>query len=96
MFLIIYANFCVFALHDGDMLWLGVHDLQHRQSWGYFQVSLRMQSSLFVIYITHLAPVAHDAMKVSLAAQVMCHTVGASLNAVASEGKERCSVFLVL
>jgi len=36
------------------------------------------------------------AMKVSLAAQVMSHTVGASLTSVASQGKERCSSFIVL
>jgi len=43
----------------------------------------------------HLAPVAQDAMKVSLAAQVMSHTVGASLTSVASQGKECCSYFIV-
>jgi len=35
---------------------------------------------------------AQDAMKVSLAAQVMNHTFGASPNAVAFLGKERCVV----
>jgi len=35
---------------------------------------------------------AQDAMKVSLAAQVMSHTVGASRNAAAALGKERCVV----
>jgi hypothetical protein len=35
----------------------------------------------------HLAPVAQDAMKVSLAAQMMSHTVGAGLNSIASQGK---------
>jgi len=44
----------------------------------------------------HLAPVAQDAMKVSLAAQVMSHTVGASLNGLASQGKEHRSSFIVL
>jgi len=44
----------------------------------------------------HLAPVAQDAMKVNLAAQVMSHTVGASLSSVASQGKEHCSSFIVL
>ena len=44
----------------------------------------------------HLAPVGQDAMKVSLAAQVMSHTVGACLNGVASHGKEHCSEFIVL
>ena len=33
---------------------------------------------------------------VSLGAQVMSHTIGAGLNGVASLGKERCSVFIVL
>jgi hypothetical protein len=44
----------------------------------------------------HLTPLAQNAMKVSLAAQVMSHTVGATLNAVVSQGKEHCSVFIVL
>ena len=44
----------------------------------------------------HLAPVAQGAKKVSLAAQVMSHTVGASLNSLASQGKEHCSAFIVL
>jgi hypothetical protein len=44
----------------------------------------------------HLAPVGQDAMKVSLAAQVMSHIVGASLNSFVSQGKEHCSAFIVL
>ena len=44
----------------------------------------------------HVAPVGQYAMKVSLAAQVMSHTVGASLNTVASQGNEHCSAFFVL
>jgi hypothetical protein len=44
----------------------------------------------------HLILLAQNAMKVSLAAQVMSHTVGATLNAVASQGKEHCSVYIVL
>jgi hypothetical protein len=44
----------------------------------------------------HLAPAAQDAMKVSLAAQLMSHTVGESLNSTASQGKEQCSAFIVL
>lgn len=36
---------------------------------------------------THLAPVTQCAMKVSLAAQVMSHTVAAGLYAVAATGK---------
>ena len=51
---------------------------------------------LYKITDAHLAPVAQDAMKVSLAAQVMSHTVGASLISVASQGKEHCSSFTVL
>jgi hypothetical protein len=43
----------------------------------------------------HLAPVAQDAMKGSLAAQVIRHTVGVSLNSIVSQGKERCSAFIV-
>jgi hypothetical protein len=35
-------------------------------------------------------------MKVSLAAQVMSHTVGTGINSVASQGKEYCSAFIVL
>jgi hypothetical protein len=44
----------------------------------------------------HLAPVAQDAMKVSLAAQMMSHTVGTSVSSVASQGKEHCSSFIAL
>jgi len=44
----------------------------------------------------HLATVAQDTIKVSLAPQVMSHTVGASLTSVASQGKERCCSFIVL
>jgi chemotaxis protein CheY-P-specific phosphatase CheC len=39
---------------------------------------------------------AQDAMKVSLAAQVMNNTVGASLRSLASQGKEHCSAFVIL
>jgi len=38
----------------------------------------------------HLAPVTWCAMKVSLAAQVMSHTVAAALYAEVSSGKEQC------
>jgi len=38
----------------------------------------------------HLAPVARCAMKVSLAAQVMSHTVAAALYTEATHGKEQC------
>jgi hypothetical protein len=44
----------------------------------------------------HLDPVVQDAMKVSLDAQGMSHTVGASLNSVTYQGKEHCSAFIVL
>jgi len=50
---------------------------------------------LYKLTDAHLAPVAQDAMKVSLAAQVMSHTVGATVNSVSSEGKEHCSAFTV-
>jgi hypothetical protein len=46
--------------------------------------------------MTSNTPFAQEAMKVSLAAQVMSHIAVASLNAVASEGKEHCSAFNVL
>jgi len=41
---------------------------------------------LYKLTDAHLAPVAQDAMKVSLAAQVMSHTAGATVNSVSSEG----------
>jgi len=44
----------------------------------------------------YLFPVAQCAMKVSLAAQVMSHTVGATRNAATSLLKEHCSAFIVL
>ena len=50
---------------------------------------------LYKLTDAHLAPVAQDAMKVSLAAQVLSHNVGATLNSVSSEGKEHCSAFTV-
>ena len=52
--------------------------------------------SCYKLTKAHLNPVAQDAMKVSLAAQVMSHTVGAALNIVASQGKEHCTAFIVL
>jgi hypothetical protein len=39
----------------------------------------------------YLAPVAQDAMKVSLAAKVVSHTVAAGLNSVASQGFIVCN-----
>ena len=50
---------------------------------------------LYKLTDAHLAPVAQDAMKVSLAAQVMSHTAGATLNSVSSEGKELSAAFIV-
>ena len=44
----------------------------------------------------NLAPVAKDAIKVSLAAHVMSHTVGASLNSVTSQDREHYCTFIVL
>ena len=44
----------------------------------------------------HLATVAQDATKVSLVAQVMSHTAGASLNSLACQGKEHHSSVIVL
>jgi len=44
--------------------------------------------SCYKLTSAHLDPVAQDAMKVSLAAQVMSHIVGATLNTVASKGNE--------
>jgi len=38
----------------------------------------------------HLAPVSRCAMKVSLATQVMSHTVAAALYTQVSNGKEQC------
>jgi hypothetical protein len=52
--------------------------------------------SCYKLTNAHLDPVAQDAMKVSLAAQVMSHTVGATLNTVASKGKKHCSTLIVL
>jgi len=39
---------------------------------------------------THLAAVTQCAMKVSLAAQVMSHTVAAGIDTVVLYGKEQC------
>jgi len=45
---------------------------------------------LFKLTDTHLAPVTQCAMKVSLAAQVMSHTVAARLSTLVAYGKEQC------
>jgi hypothetical protein len=45
---------------------------------------------LYRLTDTHLAPVAHSAMKVSLAAQVMSHTVAAQIYSLLANGKEQC------
>jgi hypothetical protein len=50
---------------------------------------------LYKLKDVHLAPVAQDKMKVSLAAQVMSHTVAATLNSFACTGKEHCSTFII-
>jgi len=42
----------VFSVHDGEVLCLGVHDLQQRKSRGIFQVSQRLQSGMLVILCT--------------------------------------------
>ena len=49
-----------------------------------------MSRMLYKLTDTHLAPVTQCAMKVSLAAQVMGHTVGARIYALVSYGKEQC------
>jgi hypothetical protein len=38
----------------------------------------------------HVHPAAQCVMKVSVAAQVMSHTVAAEINAVVSQSKEQC------
>jgi len=45
---------------------------------------------LYKLTNIHLAPVTQCAMKVSLAAQVMSHTVAAGIYALVSSGKEQC------
>ena len=51
---------------------------------------------LYKLTDAHLATVAQDATKVSLVAQVMSHTAGASLNSLACQGKEHHSSVIVL
>jgi hypothetical protein len=46
--------------------------------------------TLFKLTDTHLAPIGHCAMKVSLAAQVMSYTVAAYIYSLRASGKERC------
>jgi hypothetical protein len=46
--------------------------------------------SLYKLTNTHMAPVTQCAMKVSLAAQVMSHTVAAAIYSLVSYGKEQC------
>ena len=45
---------------------------------------------LYKLTDTHLAPVSQCAMKASLAAQVMSHTVAAGIYTLVSYGKEQC------
>jgi hypothetical protein len=47
---------------------------------------------LYKLSYTHLNPVSQSAMKVSLAAQVMSHTVAAGLSTMVA-GKEHCTAF---
>jgi hypothetical protein len=53
-------------------------------------------SHIYKLIGAHLSPAAQSAMKVSLAAQMIEHTVEASLNAATFLGKEHCSAFIVL
>jgi hypothetical protein len=52
--------------------------------------------SLYKLTDTHLGPVTQYAMKMSLATQVMSHTVAAGIYSLVSSGKEQClhSVFI--
>jgi hypothetical protein len=49
-----------------------------------------MISRLYKLTDDPLAPVTQCAMKVSLASQVMSHTVAAAIYSVVSYGKEQC------
>jgi len=42
----------VFSVHDGEVLCLGVHDLQQRQSRGSFQVSQGCRAVCSLSYVT--------------------------------------------
>ena len=42
----------VFSVHDGEVLCLGVHDLQQRQSSGSFQVSQGCRAACSLCYLT--------------------------------------------
>ena len=50
--------------------------------------------SLYKLTDTHLTPVTQCAMKVSLAAQVMSHTVAAGIYSLVASGKEVSSFFI--
>ena len=54
-----------------------------------------MIRSLYKLTDTHLAPVTQCAMKVSLAAQVMSHTVAAGIYSLVASGKEVSSSFFI-
>jgi len=58
------------------------------------------QKNIFILFYmlidAHLSSAALNAMKVSLAAQMMDHTAKASLNAASFLGKEDCSAFIML
>jgi hypothetical protein len=52
----------------------------------------RLFRQLYKLTDTHLNPTAQSTMKVSLAAQVMSHTVAASLKTLVATGKNHCTV----
>ena len=49
-----------------------------------------LYSRMYKLTDDHLAPVTQCAMKVSMAAQVMSHTVAAAIYSVVSYGKGQC------
>jgi hypothetical protein len=51
---------------------------------------------LYKLTDTHLNPTGQSVMKVKLAAQVMSHTVAASLNAPVATGMDQCTVYYEL
>jgi len=56
----------------------------------YKQEKYFMIHRLYKLNGTHLAPVTQCAMKVSLTAQVVSHTVAAAIYSLVSNGKEQC------
>ena len=63
---------------------------------GFFSGFPRMQNGMFVILCNTSGLCGTRCNESQLAAEVISHTVVASLNAVASEGKEHCCAFIVL